>query len=53
MTSRAKWDIKKLLTSKRQLNLHMVNFHLGDVKKILYHRNHLIFNKLETVATTN
>ncbi len=25
--------LKKLLTSKRQLNLHTTNFHLGDVKK--------------------
>lgn len=34
MAPLAKWDIKKKeLTSKRQLNLHTRNFHLGDVKK--------------------
>lgn len=44
---------KKLLTSKRQLHLHITNFHLGGCEERLHRRNHLIFNKLETVAMAN
>lgn len=45
---------KNLLTSKRQLDLHIANFHLGvGCEERLHRRNHLIFNKLETVAMAN
>ena len=54
MASLKNWGLlKKLLTSKRQLNLHIINFHLGGCEERLHHKNHLIFNKLETVAMAN
>lgn len=49
-----KWGIfKELLTSKRHLYLHTINFHLKGCEESLHHRNRLIFNILETVATGN